>query len=43
MWTPKDVLEKLKTADKHRYAARILAGSKPAFSEKKKMTRWKYA
>jgi hypothetical protein len=44
MWTPKDVLEKLKAADKHRYAARILAGSKPAFSEKKKITRyWKYA
>jgi hypothetical protein len=31
MWTPKDDLEKLKAADKHRCAARILAGSKPAF------------
>jgi hypothetical protein len=38
MWTPK-------AADKHRYAARILAGSKPAFSEKKKKKTcyWKYA
>jgi hypothetical protein len=40
MWTPKDVLEKLKNADKHRHTARILAGSKPAFNEKKKMTRY---
>jgi hypothetical protein len=44
MWTPKkDVSEKLKAADKHRYAARILAGSKPAFSEKKTTRYWKYA
>lgn len=33
MWTPKETLTKLKNEDKHRYTARILAGSKPAFDK----------
>jgi hypothetical protein len=39
MWTPKESLLKLKNEDKHRYAARILAGSKPPF-DKKRMSRY---
>jgi hypothetical protein len=39
MWTPKDQLVKLKNEDKHRYSARIIAASKPAF-DKKKMSRY---
>jgi hypothetical protein len=39
MWTPKETLTKLKNEDKHRYAARILAGSKPAF-DKRIMSRY---
>ena len=40
MWTPKETLVKLKNEDKHRYAARILADSKPAFDIKKRMSRF---
>lgn len=39
MWTPKETLVKLKNEDNHRYTAKILAGSKPAF-DKKKMSRY---
>ena len=39
MWTPRDVLEKLKTADKRRYTNKILEGS-PYFNETVHMTRF---
>jgi hypothetical protein len=42
MWTPKETLTKLKNEDKHRYAARILAGSKPAF-DKRIISRYRIA
>ena len=38
MWTPKEPLTKLKNEDKHRYAARILAGSKPGAFGKRVMS-----
>jgi hypothetical protein len=38
-WTPKDTLTELKNEDKHQYAARILAGSRPAF-DKRIMSRY---
>ena len=40
MWTPRDVLEKLKTADKRRYTNKILEGSKSYFNETVHMTRF---
>jgi hypothetical protein len=40
MWTPQDELAKVKNEDKHRYSARIIAASKPAFDKKKMSRSW---